>query len=160
MNEIFENLYEMTAFSNIIAEPQFLIMYAIAFVLLYLGIKKQYEPLLLVPIAFGVLLANFPGGDMGVIQADENGMVMVNGVLKNIWEMPLHDIAHELGLMNFIYYMLIKTGLPVVLWDERLTTIEANEILIESGVRREDRKKVIDKIAATLILQSYLGSLK
>ncbi len=53
MNEIFQNLYEMTAFSNIIAEPQFLIMYAIAFVLLYLGIKKQYEPLLLVPIAFG-----------------------------------------------------------------------------------------------------------
>ena len=52
MNEIFENLYDMTAFSNIIAEPQFLIMYAIAFVLLYLGIKKQYEPLLLVPIAF------------------------------------------------------------------------------------------------------------
>ena len=45
MNEIFENLYDMTAFSNIIAEPQFLIMYAIAFVLLYLGIKKQYEPL-------------------------------------------------------------------------------------------------------------------
>ena len=41
MNEIFQNLYEMTAFSNIIAEPQFLIMYAIAFVLLYLGIKKQ-----------------------------------------------------------------------------------------------------------------------
>ena len=56
--------------------------------------------------------------------------------------------------------MLVRrTGLPV-LWDERLTTIEANEILIESGVRREDRKKVIDKIAATLILQSYLGSLK
>ena len=117
MNEIFENLYEMTAFSNIIAEPQFLIMYAIAFVLLYLGIKKQYEPLLLVPIAFGVLLANFPGGDMGVIQADENGMVMINGVMKNIWEMPLHDIAHELGLMNFIYYMLIKTGfLPPIIF--------------------------------------------
>ena len=117
MNEIFENLYDMTAFSNIIAEPQFLIMYAIAFVLLYLGIKKQYEPLLLVPIAFGVLLANFPGGDMGVIQADENGMVMVNGVMKSIWEMPLHDIAHELGLMNFIYYMLIKTGfLPPIIF--------------------------------------------
>ena len=103
MNEIFQNLYEMTAFSNIIAEPQFLIMYAIAFVLLYLGIKKQYEPLLLVPIAFGVLLANFPGGDMGVIQADENGLINVHGVMRNIWEMPLHDIAHELGLMNFIY---------------------------------------------------------
>ena len=117
MNEIFQNLYEMTAFSNIIAEPQFLIMYAIAFVLLYLGIKKQYEPLLLVPIAFGVLLANFPGGDMGVIQADENGLVNVHGVMRNIWEMPLHDIAHELGLMNFIYYMLIKTGfLPPIIF--------------------------------------------
>lgn len=117
MEDIVERLYEMTAFSNIVADPRFLIMYAIAFILLYLGIKKQYEPLLLVPIAFGVLLANFPGGDMGVIQADENGMVMVKGVMKNIWEMPLHEIAHELGLMNFIYYMLIKTGfLPPIIF--------------------------------------------
>ena len=60
MEEILKNLYNMTAFSNIIADPSFLIMYAIAFLLLYLGIKKHYEPLLLVPIAFGVLLANFP----------------------------------------------------------------------------------------------------
>ena len=52
MNGIFEKLYDMTAFSNIVAEPQFLVMYVIAFVLLYLGIKKQYEPLLLVPISF------------------------------------------------------------------------------------------------------------
>ena len=41
MNEIFENLYDMTAFSNIIAEPQFLIMYAIAFVLLYLVLRNS-----------------------------------------------------------------------------------------------------------------------
>jgi oxaloacetate decarboxylase beta subunit len=117
MREIVENLYEMTAFSNIIAEPQFLVMYLIAFVLLYLGIKKQYEPLLLVPIAFGVLLANFPGGEMGVTQADENGGVLVNGVLKSIWEMPLHDIAHEMGIMNFLYYLLIKTGfLPPIIF--------------------------------------------
>ena len=100
MEEILERLYDMTAFSNIAADPRFLIMYAIAFVLLYLGIKKQYEPLLLVPIAFGVLLANFPGGDMGVVQADENGMVMVNGVMKNIWEMPLHEIAHFNNLVR------------------------------------------------------------
>lgn len=54
---------------------------------------------------------------MGVIQADENGMINVHGVMKNIWEMPLHDIAHELGLMNFIYYMLIKTGfLPPIIF--------------------------------------------
>lgn len=49
-----------------------------------------------------------------------------------------------------------RTGLPVLLWDERLTTVEADEILKESGVKREDRKKVIDKIAAGIILQSYL----
>lgn len=53
-----------------------------------------------------------------------------------------------------------RTGLPVVLWDERLTTMEANEILMESGVRREDRKKVIDKVVAVLILQSYLNSIR
>ena len=107
----------MTAISNIIADPSFLVMYAIAFVLLYLGIKKHYEPLLLIPIAFGVLLANFPGGEMGVIQADSNGMVEVNGVMKNIWEMSLPEIAHELGIMNFLYYMLIKTGfLPPIIF--------------------------------------------
>ncbi len=72
--------------------------------------RKSTSHCCLIPIAFGVLLANFPGGEMGVVQADENGMVMMNGALKNIWEMPLHDIAHELGLMNFIYYMLIKTA--------------------------------------------------
>lgn len=117
MEDIFVKLYEMTAFSNIFANPSFLIMYAIAFVLLYLGIKKHYEPLLLVPIAFGVLLANFPGGEMGVVQADSNGMVMVNGVMKNIWDMSLPEIAHDLGIMNFLYYMLIKTGfLPPVIF--------------------------------------------
>ena len=117
MEDIFVKLYEMTAFSNIIADPSFLAMYAIAFILLYLGIKKHYEPLLLVPIAFGVLLANFPGGEMGVIQADSNGMVEVNGVMKNIWEMSLPEIAHDLGIMNFLYYMLIKTGfLPPVIF--------------------------------------------
>ena len=60
--DILDKLYRMTAFSNIVADPTFLIMYALAFILLYLGIVKKYEPLLLVPIAFGVLLANFPGG--------------------------------------------------------------------------------------------------
>ena len=117
MEDIFVKLYEMTAISNIIANPSFLIMYAIAFVLLYLGIRKHYEPLLLVPIAFGVLLANYPGGEMGVIQVDSNGMVEVNGVMKNIWEMSLPEIAHDLGIMNFLYYMLIKTGfLPPIIF--------------------------------------------
>ncbi len=49
-----------------------------------------------------------------------------------------------------------RTGLPVILWDERLTTAAAEAVLKESGVRRENRKAVIDKVAASLILQGYL----
>ncbi len=117
MGEIFNNLYEMTAISNLIADPSYLIMYAIAFVLLYLGIVKHYEPLLLIPIAFGVLIANFPGGEMGVLQATETGEIIKDGKVYNIWEMSLPAIAHDLGLMNFLYYMLIKTGfLPPVIF--------------------------------------------
>jgi len=48
---------------------QTILMWAIAFVLLYLGIKKGYEPLLLIPIASGVLFANFPGAQMGIVDA-------------------------------------------------------------------------------------------
>jgi len=111
----------MTAFSDIIASNgTYLIMYLLAFVLLYLGIVKHFEPLLLIPIAFGVLIANFPGGDMGVYQADEAGRIVdASGkvLAENIWEMSLPQIAHDLGLMNFLYYMLIKTGfLPPVIF--------------------------------------------
>ena len=52
-----------------------------------------------------------------------------------------------------------RTGLPVIMWDERLTTVEAERTLIESKVRRENRKKYVDKIAAVFILQGYLDSL-
>jgi len=52
-----------------------------------------------------------------------------------------------------------RIGLPVILWDERLTTVEAERTLIESNVRRENRKQYIDKIAAVFILQGYLDSL-
>lgn len=121
MEEILNNLYQMTAFSDIVASNgTYVIMYLLAFVLLYLGIVKHFEPLLLIPIAFGVLVANFPGGEMGVFQADENGRIVdaTGKVLtENIWEMSLPAIAHELGLMNFLYYMLIKTGfLPPIIF--------------------------------------------
>lgn len=53
-----------------------------------------------------------------------------------------------------------RTGLPVHYWDERLTTVAAEQILMESGVRRENRKALIDKVAAGLILQGYLDCLK
>ena len=49
-----------------------------------------------------------------------------------------------------------RTGLDVVMWDERLTTVSANRVLMESGVRRENRKDYVDEIAAIFILQNYL----
>ena len=52
-----------------------------------------------------------------------------------------------------------RTGLSVIMWDERLTTVEAERTLMESNVRRENRKKYVDKIAAFFILQGYLDSL-
>lgn len=51
-----------------------------------------------------------------------------------------------------------KFDLPVILWDERLTTVSADNIMMESGIRREHRKEYVDEIAAMLILQGYLDS--
>ncbi|MFI3315686.1 MAG: sodium ion-translocating decarboxylase subunit beta [Rikenellaceae bacterium] len=105
---ILEKLYQMTAFEAIADNPFSLIMLAIAFVFFYLGIKKGYEPLLLVPIAFGILLANIPGGQMNIVQAtEENG----------ISHMTMLEIAHDYGIMNLLYYALIKTGvLPPIIF--------------------------------------------
>ena len=52
-----------------------------------------------------------------------------------------------------------RTGLEVVLWDERLTTVAADRVMMEAGIRRENRKDYVDQIAATFILQGYLDSL-
>jgi putative holliday junction resolvase len=51
-----------------------------------------------------------------------------------------------------------RFGVPVVLWDERLTTVAAERVLLEADVSRKKRKKVIDKMAASMILQGYLDS--
>jgi sodium ion-translocating decarboxylase beta subunit len=77
-------------------------MLLVGFGLLYLGIQKKFEPLLLVPIGFGVLLANFPGGNMGVLSTAEGA---------DLSNLPLVTIAKEHGIMNMLYYALIKTGL-------------------------------------------------
>ncbi|MCQ2520024.1 MAG: Holliday junction resolvase RuvX [Lachnospiraceae bacterium] len=49
-----------------------------------------------------------------------------------------------------------RTGLPVTMWDERLTTVEADNIMMEAGIRRENRKEYVDMIAAQLILEGYM----
>ena len=120
MEDILGKIYDMTALDYFVNQPQYIIMMCLGFLLLYLGIKKEFEPLLLVPIAFGVLIANLPGGGMGVIATDGEGFVHFTKdgveVAKNIYEMSLPEIAHDLGIMNFLYYALIKSGLlpPII----------------------------------------------
>ncbi|AOZ97511.1 YqgF family protein [Butyrivibrio hungatei] len=53
-----------------------------------------------------------------------------------------------------------RTGIPVVMWDERLTTVEADEIMDEAGIRGRERKEYVDMIAAQIILQDYLDNSK
>lgn len=60
--------------------------------------------------------------------------------------------------LEFAEMLKKRTGLPIVMWDERLTTVEATRTLMESGVRREKRKEYVDKIAAVFILQGYLDA--
>ena len=57
---------------------------------------------------------------------------------------------------DFADALFRRTGIEVVLWDERLTTVAADKTMIEAGIRREHRKDYVDMIAATLILQGYL----
>ena len=61
--------------------------------------------------------------------------------------------------MEFKEHVSRRTGLPVILWDERLTTVAADKAMIEAGIRRENRKDYVDMIAAQLILQGYLDSI-
>ncbi len=118
MGEILSKVYDMTALGTLISQPSYIVMIALGFFLLYLGIKKEFEPLLLVPIAFGVLIANFPGGGMGVLATDGVGHLIVNGqpTAQTVYEMSLPQIAHDYGIMNFLYYALIKSGLlpPII----------------------------------------------
>ena len=67
---------------------------------------------------------------------------------------PRAEIAEELKAL-----LERETGLPVVLWDERRTTVDAHRILSENGRRGQTRKNTVDAVAATLILEGYLGSL-
>ena len=58
--------------------------------------------------------------------------------------------------MEFREKLERRTGLPVTMWDERLTTVAADKAMMEAGIRREHRKEHVDKIAACFILQGYL----
>jgi len=101
--EFLERIIEMTSFGELISQPEYLLMISLSLLLLYLGIVKKYEPLLLVPIGFGVLIANIPGANLGVVEIKES--------------LGLLEIAKEHGIINLLYYSLIKTGfLPPIIF--------------------------------------------
>ena len=101
--EFLERILEMTSFGELIFQPEYLLMISLSLLLLYLGIVKKYEPLLLVPIGFGVLIANIPGANLGVVKIEES--------------LGLLEIAKEHGIINLLYYSLIKTGfLPPIIF--------------------------------------------
>lgn len=82
---------------------------------------------------------------------------IVLGLPKNMNDTDGPRVA---ATMEFKEKIERRTGLEVVMWDERLTTVEADNIMIEAGIRRENRKDYVDMIAAQLILQSYLDNNK
>lgn len=61
---------------------------------------------------------------------------------------------------EFMDKLIARTGLEVVLWDERLSTVAAMDVLKEGGVRANQRKTYVDKLAASVILQNYLDSIR
>ncbi len=85
------------------------------------------------------------------------------GVEKIVLGFPKHmnnDIGERAEKsLEFKEMLERRTGLPVVMWDERLTTVEADRTMIETGIRRENRKEYVDMIAAVFILQGYLDYL-
>lgn len=76
---------------------------------------------------------------------------------------PLHMSGHagrqSEWVQEFASALAERTGLPVKLWDERLTTVEASRVLRESGIGIEKRAAAVDRLSAVILLQSYLDSL-
>jgi putative Holliday junction resolvase len=60
---------------------------------------------------------------------------------------------------TFVAALKTAVTVPIKLWDERLTSSQANKILIQGGVRRDKRKEKVDKMAAAILLQSYLDAM-
>ena len=87
-------------------------------------------------------------------------LIVENEVEKIVLGLPKNMNATEGArvelTMEFKEKLERRTGLPVIMWDERLTTVAADKAMMEAGIRRENRKDYVDMIAATLILQGYL----
>lgn len=86
------------------------------------------------------------------------------GVEKIVLGLPLNMNGTEgervIKTKAFAENIERRTGLPIVFVDERLTTVEADELMMDLGIRREERKAHVDRIAAAYILQTYLDSIR
>lgn len=80
-------------------------------------------------------------------------------LLGNPLNMSGREGRQSVWVREFAAALEGRTGLPVKLWDERLTTVEAGRVLRESGIGLEKRKAAIDRLSAVILLQSYLDSL-
>lgn len=91
-------------------------------------------------------------------------LFIIEEVEKVVVGLPLNMDGSEgdraVKTREFVELLKKKIDIDFVFQDERLTSVEAEEILIQSGMRREKRKLVIDKIAASIILKSYMNSHK
>ena len=81
------------------------------------------------------------------------------GIFSKLLEIKRQKEERAEKSLEFKEMLERRTGLPVVMWDERLTTVEADRTMMETGIRRENRKEYVDMIAAVFILQGYLDYL-
>jgi len=98
--------------------------------------------------------------DIGVIEeivAASQVSEVVVGLPKNM-DGSVGEGAQK--VLSFVSKLEDALSIPIVLWDERWTTAEATRMLLQADVTRKKRRKVVDKIAAVLILQGYLDSLE
>ncbi|MBN2852858.1 MAG: sodium ion-translocating decarboxylase subunit beta [Clostridia bacterium] len=111
MSEFFKGIGDLISESGFATMTlQQLIMIAIACFLLYLGIVKKFEPLLLVPIAFGMLLTNLPGGELFHSELWKNPIAVGAEGYVSTWHPDYGKVLQEGGLLDF-FYIGIKTGI-------------------------------------------------
>ena len=88
-------------------------------------------------------------------------IILEYGITDIVLGLPLNmdDTEGERAAisMEFKDRLERRTGLPVHMWDERLTTVEADEIMSEAGIKKADRKNYVDMIAAQVILEGYMN---
>ena len=101
------------------------------------------------------------------VRSDLDGLAALaaeRGVTLLLFGDPLHmsgDASRQgQHTREFAERLGRRTGIPVQFWDERLTSVEANRVLRESGISIEKRAQAVDRLAAVILLESYLDSLR